>query len=103
MREHGLRRTYQLGCRCAPCAAVNAQYSASYRAATRAARPPLGAHVAGREAARVVAALVDEGYTKAMIASWLGHRWRVLHWRRGAGVTLRTVLRLRLIQRRVCE
>lgn len=51
----------------------------------------------------MIAALVGEGYTKAQIATWLGHRWPVLHWRAGAGVTLRTTLRLRAIQRRVCR
>jgi hypothetical protein len=56
-------------------------------------------HVAGREASRIVAALVAESYPKTQIAAWLGHRWPVLHWRRGAGVTVRTLLRLRAIQR----
>lgn len=68
----------------------------------RAGRPPLGAHVAGTEAARVVAALLAEDYTKAQIATWLGHRWPVLHWRAGDGVTLRTTIKLRALQRRVC-
>lgn len=61
----------------------------------------LGAHVAGTEAARIVAALLEEGYLKRQIAIWLGHRWPVLHPR--PGVSLRTTLRLRVIQRRVCQ
>jgi hypothetical protein len=99
---HGTRRRYQTGCRCPACTTANTAYSAQYKQAARAGRPLLGAHVAGTEAARVIAALVDEGYPKSQIATWLGHRWPVLHWRRGAGVTVRTVLRLRVIQRRVC-
>ena len=62
----------------------------------------LGAHVAGTEAARVIAALLEEGYLKREIATWLGHRWPVLQFHTGAGVTVRTVLRLRAIRRRVC-
>jgi len=62
----------------------------------------LGAHVAGAEAARLVAALLEEGYVKAQIATWLGHRWPVLHCHRRDRVTLRTTLRLRVIRRRVC-
>lgn len=96
------RRRYQLGCRCDACTDANRQYSARYREARRAGRPPLGAHVAGREAARLIAALRAEGFTTAQIATWLGHLWPVLHWAAGASVTLRTVLKLRAIQRRVC-
>ena len=100
-RPHAIRRTYQVGCRCAACVGVNRTYQQTYRTAQRAGRPLLGAHVAGREAARVVAALVDEGYLKAEIAAALGYRWRWLPWRVGAGVTVRTVLRLRTLQRRL--
>lgn len=102
MREHahGTRRRYQTGCRCASCSAANTAYSTAYRARRRAGRPVLGAHVAGTEAARVVAALLEEGYLKRQIACWLGHRWPVLQLR--GRVTVRTVLRLRRIQRRVC-
>ena len=101
---HGARRFYQAGCRCPACTAANARYMTTYRAAQHAGRPVLGAHVAGTEAARVIAALVEEGFLKAQIATWLGHRWPLLHAvdRRGGAVTLRTVLRLRAIQRRVC-
>lgn len=75
-----------------------------YRQAIHAGRPPLGAHVAGTEAARVVAALVAEDYTKAQIAAWLGQKYPALQVprRHGADVTVRTILRLRVIQRRVC-
>lgn len=108
MRPHGIRRTYQCGCRCPACTAVNRQYSAQYRAARRADCPPLGARVAGTEAARIVVALLEEGYLKREIATWLGHRWPALHWRimrsRVAGfetmttrVTVRTVLKLRAL------
>jgi len=100
--DHGARRTYQRGCRCRDCTTVNTAYMTRYRAAIRAGRPPLGAHVAATEAARVIAELIAEHYTPAQIATWLGHRWPVLQFRRGAGVTVRTVLRLRVIQRRMC-
>lgn len=108
MDDHGGRRTYQRGCRCPACTDANRQYSARYRAARRAGRPLLGAHVAGTEAARVVAALVEEGFRKMQIGTWLGHRWPRLYFRvvrrgRVAGVTVRTVLRLRAMQRRVCK
>lgn len=73
-----------------------------YRAAQKARRPVLGTRVDGREAARIIATLVAEGYLKREIATWLGHQRPVLHWRAGAGVTVRTTLRLRVIQRRVC-
>lgn len=99
---HGLRRSYQHGCSCSSCTAANTAYMAAYRRAQRAGRPVLGAHVAGTEAVRVVAALVDEGYSKVQIATWLGHRWPVLHFHAGEDVTVRTTLRLRAIQRRVC-
>lgn len=76
-----------------------------YRAAIRAGRPPLGAHVVATEAARVVAELIAESYTKTQIAAWLGHRWPQIRGGclvgRGAGVTLRTVLRLRAMHRRL--
>lgn len=94
---HGLRRTYQHGCRCDACTAANRAYSTRYRQAHRVGRPPLGTHVPGTEAARVIAALLEEGYLKAEIATWLGHRCRVLHF--SDGVTLRTTLKLRRLQR----
>jgi hypothetical protein len=99
---HGIRRTYQRGCSCPRCTDANRQYSARYREARRAGRPLLGAHVPGTEAARIIGALVQEGYLKQEIAAWLGHQRRALQFRRGAGVTWRTTLRLRVIQRRVC-
>jgi hypothetical protein len=104
--RHAVRRTYQHGCRCARCTDANTQYSARYREARKVGRPLLGAHVAGTEAARLIAALVEEGYLKREIATWLGHQWPVLHWGgvpgKAAGVTVRTTLRLRAISRRVC-
>jgi hypothetical protein len=100
---HGTRRRYQVdGCSCPFCVAANTAYMTVYRQRQRLGRPVLGAHVAGTEAATIVADLVDEGFLKAQIATWLGHRWPVLRFRAGAGVTLRTVLRLKAIQRRVC-
>lgn len=98
---HGVRRTYQHGCRCASCAAANTAYSASYRQARRAGRPPLGAHVAGTEVARLIAALREDGYTHAQIVAWLGYRGRVLHFRHRRSVTIRTLLRVRALVRRV--
>jgi hypothetical protein len=104
--RHGVRRTYQRGCHCPGCTDANRQYSARYRQARRVGRPLLGAHVAGAEAARLIAALVQEGFLKREIATWLGHQWPVLHWGgvhgKAAGVTVRTTLRLRAISRRVC-
>lgn len=75
----------------------------AYRQRQRAGRPVLGAHVANTEAARLLAVLLQEGFLKAHIARWLGHRSRVLHWRPGARVTWRTTLRLRLLVRRVSQ
>jgi len=74
----------------------------TYRRAIRVGRPPLGAHVAGTEAARVVAALVAEGYRLGQIGTWLGHARQFHRRRAGSGVTLRTTLQLRAILRRVC-
>jgi hypothetical protein len=102
MREPSLRRRYQLGDHSPACTDANRTYGARWREARRVGRPLLGAHVAGTEAARLIAALVQEGYLKREIATWLGHRWPVLHWRAGDGVTWRTTLRLRVITRRVC-
>lgn len=102
---HGTRRRYQdQACHCDLCRAANTAYSAHYREAARANRPPLGAHVAGTEAARVIAALVAEGFRKAQIARWYGYRRpeRGLKLRLAGDVTIRTLLRLRTIQRRVC-
>jgi hypothetical protein len=62
----------------------------------------LGTHISGRRAARIIAALIEEGFTKAQIALWLGHRHPVLHWKAGARVTLRTLYAVQIIQRRVC-
>jgi hypothetical protein len=42
--------------------------------------------------------LVEDGYLKGEIATWLAHRRPLLQWRRGAGVTH---LRFRAIRRRV--
>jgi len=95
---HGTRRTYQdQGCRCALCRAANAAYSAHYREAIHAGRPPLGAHVAGQDGHRVVAALVEDGYTRGAIATALGCQWPRL--RVGAVVTQRTLYRLRRLHR----
>jgi hypothetical protein len=101
--SHGTRRHYQKArCRCPRCTTANTQYSAHWNAARRTGRPFLGAHVAGREAARIVAALVADGYPKTQIAAWLGYRCRRLSRNyTGAGVTVRTLLRLRAIERRV--
>lgn len=105
---HGTRRRYQVdGCPCPLCAAANTAYIAIYRARQRAGRPVLGAHVAGTEAASVVAALVDEGFLKTQIVRWVSssprYGWTLLaRIRGGAGVTVRTTLRLRAIRRRVC-
>lgn len=98
--EHGQRRRYQRGCHCPPCTAANTAYQASYRAAARAGRRVLGAHVAAADVARAVADLVDEGYTRAQIAAALGCQCRRLQVPRsvGAAVTLRTRIRvLRLL------
>lgn len=100
---HGTRRCYQRGCRDARCTDANTRYMASYRAAYRRGRPPLGIHVAGAEAARILQALREEGFLRAEIATWLGYRWPTTPLPQPAGVTLRTVLRLRVIQRRLCE
>jgi hypothetical protein len=97
---HGVRRTYQHGCHCEVCRAANTAYQASYRAAARAGRRVLGAHVAAADVARAVASLVDEGYTRAQIAVALGCRCRRLQVPRSAGaaVALRTRIRvLRLL------
>lgn len=94
---HGLRRAYQVGCRCLACAAANTAYSASYRAALRRGRPPLGAHVTGRDVQRLVVSLVADGWTRAAIAIALGHTTPRLQYR--ARVTVRTQLRIRRLQR----
>jgi len=94
---HGVRRCYQRGCRCRPCAAANTAYSASYRAAIRTGRRPLGAHVAGLDVARAIAALLQDGYTRTAIARGLGLQTPLLQYR--GGVTLRTQLRIRRLQR----
>jgi transposase-like protein len=66
----------------------------------------LGARAPAREALRVVARLLDEGYRRADIARGLGHQpnrpWPELAIaRQGAAVTWRTVYRLRAFLRRV--
>lgn len=94
------RRCYQRGCRGPACTDANTQYLRRYRSAIKAGRPVLGAHVANTEAARVIAALLAEGFRKAQIAAWLGYVKRELRLR--ARVTVRTTLRLRVIQRRIC-
>lgn len=95
---HGTRRTYQdHRCRCAPCRAANTAYSAHYRQAYHAERPPLGAHVAGREGRRLVAALVEHGWTRAQIAIALGFKWPRLRCR--VVMTQRTLCRLRRLSR----
>jgi hypothetical protein len=95
---HGTRRGYQiLRCPCDACKTANRRYSAGYRSAIRIGRPPLGAHVAGPEASRLVDALVTEGWSKAAIAHALGYPSRKLQIR--SGVTVRTLLRLRRLTR----
>lgn len=98
---HGTRRRYQIDrCPCAPCKAANTAYHVAYRAKAKAGRPVLGTHTDGKEATRIVAALVEEGFLKRQIAIALGHRWPMLHLR--DRVTVRTTLRLRVIERRLC-
>jgi hypothetical protein len=63
----------------------------------RVGRRPLGAHVAGTAATDTIAALVADGYTRAAMATALGHQTPRLQYR--GGVTLRTVFRLRRLQR----
>ena len=98
--DHGTRRRYQAaGCRCEACTAANAAYQARYRAAARAGRCVLGAHVPAADVKRAVAELVEEGYTKTQIAHALGCQYPLqVPWRDGAAVTLRTRIRvLRLL------
>lgn len=101
--RHGDRRTYQRGCTCPACTAANSAYSRRYRAAQRAGRPVLGARVGSREAVRLVAVLVTEGYRRADLARGLGHRptrrWPTLTI--GAVCTWRTLYRLRALLRRL--
>jgi hypothetical protein len=97
---HGLRRSYQAPhcCRCVACRAANTRYSARYRSAIHAGRRPLGAHVVGTEARRLVAALVEDGFPKTAIATALGLTREGLP-QFGHGVTVRTILRLRRLRR----
>lgn len=95
---HGTRQTYQdTHCRCAPCRAANAAYSAHWRAGIRDGRPLLGAHVAATDVDRAVALLVEEGFSKAAIARGLGLQTGYLQYR--DTVTLRTVFRVRRLVR----
>jgi hypothetical protein len=103
-RRHGTRRCYQAErCRCQTCTHANTGYMARYRHAQRHGRPVLGTHVPGTEARQLLAELIEEGFLKAEIARWIGHKWPWLHWHQPEGVQPRTVLRLRVIQRRVCS
>jgi hypothetical protein len=71
----------------------------TYRSAIHSGRLPLGAHVAGTEAHRVIARLLIDGWTKAELAAQLGHRRRRLQY--AAVVTLRTTLALRRLHRQL--
>ena len=95
--NHGQRRTYQQGCRCLRCTDANTQYEARYRSACRVGRRPLGAHVAGRDVLRAIADLVANGFSKATIARALGYQTPRLQY--ADRVTVRTVLRIRRLQR----
>lgn len=100
---HGTRRRYQIDrCPCAPCKAANTAYHLAYRAKKSAGRPVLGTRTDGTEATRIVAGLLQEGFRKCQIALALGHRWPMLHFRAGRRVTVRTTVRLRVIERRLC-
>lgn len=96
---HGVRRSYQHGCRCADCRAANAAYFVRYRAAYRSGRVPLGARVHKREAERLVAALLVERFRKKDLAFALGKKRPGLQLGHTATVTIRTVLALRWLHR----
>lgn len=89
--------------------AANTAYSKAYHQRLRTGRPVLGAHVDGTEAATIIAALIAEGFRKAHIAVWLGRRWRshtqrpALQWQNDGCVTVRTMMKLRRILRRVSQ
>ncbi len=94
----GDRRKYQSGCHCTSCTAANTAYHLAYRAAVRAQHPPLGARVPAAPALAVVADLLDDGFSRVTIARALGQQKLKLYPSRAA-VTLRTLCRLRWVQR----
>jgi hypothetical protein len=72
----------------------------SYRAAYRAGRLPLGAHVDASEADGLVQALLEERFTKRELARRLGKKRPGLQFRHSR-VTMRTVLALRWLYQQI--
>jgi hypothetical protein len=98
-RPHGVRATYQAGCRCAGCTAANTAYGRAWRRDRRAGRVRLGAIVSAQEARRHVRALLAERIRLQAVAAALGLRNRSPRIHRD-GITLRRSLALRIVRRR---
>jgi len=100
-RTHGVRRTYQAGCRCKACAAAEAGYRAELRRLARTGRPPLGALVRAGDAARIVRALLVERFTRRRVADEAGLERHTVRLSPSSRVRLSTILRLRRTARRL--
>lgn len=69
---HGLRRTYQSGCRCFPCKVAEARYRSDLRRLHRLGKQPLGATISAVETWRRIRQLKAEQFSEAEIARRIG-------------------------------
>lgn len=100
---HGTRATYQTGCHCVPCRAAEATYRSQVRRLHARDRVPMGAYVPASEAARAIARLLIERYSKRQVARLAGLERRTLVLSTDQRVRLRTLLKVRRVTRMLLE
>lgn len=96
--RHGLRSTYQHGCRCTPCRAANANYQQARRQGWRTGRAPLGSLVPAVDTLQILRSLEREHLGAGQVAALLGLKARCVRICEDY-VRLRTALRFRRLAR----
>lgn len=91
---HGIRATYERGCRCTPCRAANARYWSHWFHARKSGKPLLGSRVNAARTHILMKVIRTEGISHGALdqdLAWWGHYSRV---RNARTVTLRTALKV---------
>lgn len=93
---HGVRWTYQQGCKCVPCRAAEARYRSELRKRHAKGLPILGSILPAADAARMVRSIQIEGYRRRQLAEQAGlHRNTLPGLKPSQLVQLRTILRVK--------
>lgn len=99
---HGLRATYETGCRCTPCRAANARYWTAWRRARLAQRPPLGSRIPAARTHILLRVIRTEGISHRRLGREVFGSYRQYKRVRTEPVcTLRTALKVQRFYRLV--